>query len=33
MEAELRLLLDELYEGGQHHDASEEDRSKKLLNL
>lgn len=33
MEAELRRLLDELYEGGQRHDASEQDRSKKLLNL
>jgi predicted O-methyltransferase YrrM len=33
MEAELRRLLDELYEEGQRHDASEQDRSKKLLNL
>ena len=33
MEAELRRLLNELYEAGQRHDASEQDRSKKLLNL
>lgn len=33
MEAELRRLLDELYEEGQRHDAREQDRSKKLLNL
>jgi predicted O-methyltransferase YrrM len=33
MEAELRRLLDELYEEGQRNDAHEQDRSKKLLNL
>jgi predicted O-methyltransferase YrrM len=33
MEADLRRLLNELYEEGQRHDASEQDRSKKLLNL
>ncbi len=33
MEAGLRHLLDELYEEGQRHDPSEQDRSKKLLNL
>jgi predicted O-methyltransferase YrrM len=33
MEADLRPLLNALYEEGQRHDASEQDRSKKLLNL
>src|SRR5215831_7207716 len=33
MESELRLLLNELYEEGQRHDAREQDRSKKRLNL
>ncbi len=33
MEAELRRLLNELYEEGQRHDASEQERSKKRLNL
>ena len=33
MEADLRYLLNELYEEGQRHDASEQERSKKLLNL
>jgi predicted O-methyltransferase YrrM len=33
MEADLRHLLNELYKEGQLHDASEQDRSKKLLNL
>ena len=33
MEAELRRLLNELYEEGQRQDASEQERSMKLLNL
>jgi predicted O-methyltransferase YrrM len=33
MEADLRRLLNELYEEGQRHDAREQDRGKKLLNL
>ncbi len=33
MEADLRPLLNELYEEEQRHDATEQERSKKLLNL
>ncbi len=33
MEEDLRHLLNELYKEGQRYDASEQDRSKKLLNL
>jgi predicted O-methyltransferase YrrM len=33
MESDLRTLLNELYEAGQINDASEQERSKKVLNL
>jgi predicted O-methyltransferase YrrM len=33
MEARLRQLLNELEEAGQHHDAQEQDHSRKMLNL
>ncbi len=33
MENDLQTLLNELYEAGQINDASEQERSKKMLNL